>query len=216
VSRTAMMRKKARPTNERLAPMAADARESATKYVEETRDWAAPKVEAAKEWAAPRAEAAVTTVKEDVIPKIAEAVTVALAASEPVREEAVSRGAAAVAALRGDIQAPKPKKHRLRKLFFLAAVLGAAYAGWKAWNAQNRPAEPDAWATPLPPDPALSTPSAMTDDVAGASPDEALADAADETSAAQFPEASITATEPVSAARSKRAQQEADAARGDS
>ena len=118
------------------------------RYAESTRDWAAPKVEAAREWAAPHVEAGATRVKDDVLPRVAGAVTAALAASEPAREEAKTRGSAALAALKGEIEAPKPKKHRLRKLFLLAGVVGAAVAGWKAWVGQtNR--QPEPWATPI-------------------------------------------------------------------
>ena len=128
--------------------MTSDARESAMKYAESTRDWAAPKVEAAKDWAGPRVEPVAARVKDDVLPKVAAAVAAALAASEPAREEAKTRGTAAIAALRGEVEAPKPKKHRLRKLFLLAGVVGAAVAGWKAWVGQtNR--QPEPWATPI-------------------------------------------------------------------
>lgn len=190
-------RKSARRAGEKVGPVASDARESAMRYAESTRDWAAPKVEAAREWAAPHVEPVATRVKEDVLPRVAEAVTAALAASEPAREEAKSRGSAAIAALRGEVEAPKPKKHRLRKLFLLAGVVGAAVAGWKAWvGQQNR--QPEPWATPIgtassagvgsggtagartSPLGATTGIAPVTDDAAGASPDEALADAAEE------------------------------------
>ena len=73
---------------------------------------------------------------------VAGAVTAALAATEPVRTEAATRGSAALAALKGEVEAPKPKKHRIRKLFVLATVLGAAYAGWKAWASQQQSSDP--------------------------------------------------------------------------
>ena len=170
-------RKSARRANKKMAPVASDARESAIRYAETTRDWATPKVEAARDWAAPRMEPVATRVKDDVVPKVAAAVTAALAASEPAREEAKTRGTAAIAALRGEVEAPKPKKHRLRKLFLLAGVIGAAVAGWKAWVGQQD-RQPEPWATPVTTPPLSSAP--VTDDAAGASPDEALADAAEE------------------------------------
>ena len=170
-------RKSARRANKKMAPVASDARESAIRYAETTRDWATPKVEAARDWAAPRVEPVATRVKDDVVPKVAAAVTAALAASEPALEEAKTRGTAAIAALRGEVEAPKPKKHRLRKLFLLAGVIGAAVAGWKAWVGQQD-RQPEPWATPVTTPPLSSAP--VTDDAAGASPDEALADAAEE------------------------------------
>ena len=190
-------RKSARRAGKKVAPVASDARESAVRYAESTRDWAAPKVEAAKDWAEPVA----TRVKDDVLPRVAEAVTAALAASEPAREEAKSRGTAAIAALRGEVEAPKPKKHRVRKLFLLAGVVGAAVAGWKAWVGQSA-RQPEPWATPIGTassggvgtggtagsrastgrtgGTSGSAVTPVTDDAAGASPDEALADKAEE------------------------------------
>jgi hypothetical protein len=121
---------------------------------------------------------------------------------------------AALAALRGEVTAPsQTKKHRLRKLVLLAGVLGAGWAGWKAWLARKQ--DPiDAWTTPpslatSPGTPvgnvsAVGTSSSVTtpttDDPAGAGPDEALADAADE--AAVVPPA--TTTEKVTPARAKK------------
>jgi hypothetical protein len=162
-----------------------------------TKDWAAPKVETAKEWAAPKVESGVDKVKSDVLPVVAGAVTAALAASEPVRNEAASRGSAALAALKGEIEAPKPKKHRIRKLLVLATVLGAAYAGWKAWASQQQSNDPvSPWTSDS--TTSMSTVSPVrpaTDDPGGAGPDEALADAADEATAAE--DGSPAATEPV-------------------
>lgn len=213
-------RKRVRRANKKIAPVASDARESAVKYAEEAREWAAPRVEAARDWAAPRVEPAVTKVKSDVLPKVATAVTAALAASEPAREEAKTRGTAAIAALKGEVEAPAPKKHRLRKLFLLAGVVGAAVAGWKAWAAQGREEQP--WATPLPSTgnvtPAPAHP--VTDDVAGSSPDEALADAAEETAVesetlAATAESPAVETEKVAPKQAKKAKKETEAARAE-
>ncbi|MEP6760511.1 MAG: DUF5324 family protein, partial [Sporichthyaceae bacterium] len=199
-------RKSARRAGKKMSPVASDARDSAVRYAESTRDWAAPKVEAARDWAAPRVEPVATRVKEDVLPRVAEAVTAALAASEPAREEAKSRGTAAIAALRGEVEAPKPKKHRVRKMFLLAGVVGAAVAGWKAWVGSSN--KPDPWATPIGTASSAgagtggsagssstsrttggtgTTMAPVTDDAAGASPDEALADKAEEGAAKTSP-----------------------------
>ena len=216
-------KKSARRAGKKVAPVASDARESAVRYAESTRDWAAPKVEAAREWAAPRVEQGAARVKDDVLPRVAGAVTAALAASEPAREEAMSRGSAAIAALRGEVEAPKPKKHRLRKLFLLAGVVGAAVAGWKAW-AGSANSKPDPWATPIGTG-SSSTPrttmAPVTDDAAGASPDEALADKAEEdsvraekaTPGASSRTSPATTTEKVPPKAAKKAKAEGDAAR---
>lgn len=126
----------------------ADARESAARAAESTRDWAAPKVEAARDWAGPKVEPTVTKVKDDVLPKVAGAVAAAVAASEPVREEARTRGTAAVAALRGELEPPKPKTHRVRNFFLVSSLVGAAAAAWKAWTARTSN-QPDPWAAPI-------------------------------------------------------------------
>jgi hypothetical protein len=232
-------KKSARRAGKKVAPVASDARESAVRYAESTRDWAAPKVEAAKEWAAPRVEQGAARVKDDVLPRVAGAVTAALAASEPAREEAMSRGSAALAALRGEVEAPKPKKHRLRKLFLLAGVVGAAVAGWKAW-AGSANSKPDPWATPIGSGSTSGTGTSgtfgstgsggssgtarmatVTDDAAGASPDEALADQAEEdavsaqkaTPGASSSTSPATTTEKVPPKAAKKAKAEGEAGR---
>ena len=198
MSRTLTLRKK----QSRPATYAGATKDWAAPKVETAREWAAPKAEAAKDWAAPRVEPAVDKVKSDVLPAVAGAVTAALAATEPVRSEAATRGSAALAALKGEVAPPKQKKHRLRKLFLLVSVVGAAYAGWKAWSKQQDTDPTSPWATPSP-----STATSMstvtpvrptTDDPAGAGPDEALADAVDEATAAEdVAPAATTSTEPV-------------------
>ncbi len=227
-------RKKARRANKKVAPVASDARDGAVHYAGATRDWAAPKAEAAKEWAAPKAEAAVdwaapkagaakdwaapkvepavAKVKSDVLPKVAGAVTAALVASEPAREEAKSRGTAAFAALKGEVAPPKPRR-RKRKLLLLLTVIGGAYAGWKAW-AKSASERPEPWATPVSTMPSTGNVgltgtygSSASDDVAGASPDEALADESDLAAAA---ESAPAETETVSPKQSRKVKDETE------
>ena len=182
-------RKQARRANKKVAPVASDARESvvraagssydwAAPKVEATRDWAAPKVETAiewagphvetaKEWAAPHVETAAIKVKSDVLPRVAEAVTAAIVASEPAREEAKIRGTAAIAALRGELDPPPSRRRRRTKRFFMFLTLtGAAIAGWKVWSA-SRSERPDPWVT----SPVAAVP-AETDDPAEETADE--------------------------------------------
>lgn len=226
MSRTKTLRKqtrsKARAANKKAAPVAADARDTAARYAGQTRDWAAPRVEAAKDWAAPRVEPAVEKVQKDVLPAVAGAVTAALAASEPARHEAASRGSAALAALKGEVQAPKPKKHRVRKLFLLATVLGAAYAGWKAWAAKSSSDPAQAWSSSSSSYGAGSSGSGVTsvtsasrpatDDTAGAGPDEALADAADEAKVEDEPAGGTAAGTTTEKVTPKNARKVSDAA----
>jgi Family of unknown function (DUF5324) len=163
-------RKQARRANKKVAPVASDARDSvvraagsgydwaapkveATKdwaapHVETAIDWAAPHVETAIDWAAPRVETAALRVKEEVLPRVAEAVAAALIASEPARDEAKIRGTAAIAALRGELDPPPSRRRRRTKRFFLfLTVSGAAVAGWKVWSS-SKSERPDPWVTP--------------------------------------------------------------------
>ena len=207
--------KRADATRDWAAPKVETAVDWATPKVETAVDWAAPKVTTARDWAAPKVEPAVEKVKSDVLPAVAGAVVSALAASEPARSEAATRGTAALAALKGEVGPPRRSKHRVRKLFLLTAVLGGAYAGWKAWVARNM--DPvDAWTTAPAPSARPQTPvgtvtpvsagGITTDDPAGASPDEALADAAADEDA---PVDLTTTTEPVSTASAKKVSQAA-------
>jgi hypothetical protein len=204
--------KRADATRDWAAPKVETAVDWATPKVETAVDWAAPKVTTAREWAGPKVEPAVEKVKSDVLPAVASAVVSALAASEPARSEAATRGTAALAALKGEVGPPRRSKHRIRKLFLLTAVLGGAYAGWKAWVARNM--DPvDAWTTAPAPSARPQAPvgsvtpvsGITTDDPAGASPDEALADAAAEEDAP----VDLTTTEPVSTASAKKVSQAA-------
>lgn len=193
------------------APKVETAVDWAAPKVESAREWAAPRVGVAREWAEPKVEPVVDKVRKDVVPAVTGAVVTALAATEPQRSEIASRGAAALAALRGEVEKPKPKKHRLRRLVLLTTVVGAAYAAWKAYTARNQNPV-DAWTSPPPATTATPStevgsvpavgaePSHVTDDAAGASPDEALADAADEAK----PEPPAATTEPVSPAQAKK------------
>lgn len=171
-------RKQARRANKKVAPVASDARESvvraagssydwAAPKVEATKEWATPHVETAKEWAAPHVETAAIKVKSDVLPRVAEAVTAAIVASEPAREEAKIRGTAAIAALRGELDPPPSRRRRRTKRFFMFLTLtGAAIAGWKVWSA-SRSERPDPWVT----SPVAAVP-AETDDPAEETADE--------------------------------------------
>jgi Family of unknown function (DUF5324) len=122
----------------------------AAPHVETAADWAAPHVETAKDWAAPRVETAALRVKEDVLPRVAEAVVAAFAASEPAREEAKNRGTAAIAALRGELDPPRPRGRRRKRLFLFLTVSGAAFAGWKVWSSKNAADRPDPWVSASP------------------------------------------------------------------
>jgi hypothetical protein len=185
-------------TTEWATPRVEIARVWATPHVENARVWATPHVEAAREWAGPHVDEAVERARAEVLPKLAAAAaaaTAALAATEPVREEAKTRGNAAYLALKGELAPPTPRRRRGKRFLLLTGIGGAAGAAWYAWQ-QRSGSDPwsgsdETWSgtyssTSAPVDtaaaasattPAESPPFVgASDDAAGASPDEALAD----------------------------------------
>jgi vacuolar-type H+-ATPase subunit H len=166
-------RDRARPViteaREKAGPLIADAREKAGPMLADARDKAGPVLaETRHRW------------ESDVRPAVLSAVAAADEASEPYREEALRRGKAAAAALRGEV-APAPKKKRgLRRFMMLLALAGVGALVAKmlsdrkaatAWQSSYQPA-------PAPP-PAPSPAPPATDDEAASSPGEAIADSAD-------------------------------------
>ncbi|MHC3470236.1 DUF5324 family protein [Streptomyces sp. 7R007] len=160
-----------------VAPYADTAKDRAAHYAHEARVRLAPKVSLAADQArvqydayvAPRLEQARTHVPPKVDQAAHEAAAVtrraarqaadysrprieqAVAAAGPVRDEAAARGAAALAALRGQVS-PKEiqklaRKHQRRAragraarfLLVLGAVAGGAFAAWKWWDKQANP-----------------------------------------------------------------------------
>ncbi len=116
-----------------------------------------------------------------MLPVITAAIAAADKATEDVRDETSKRGKAAVAALKGEVEAPK-KKHRLRTLLIVLGLGGIAAAVAKKMSDR----EPTtAWQSSYTPTPAATAATdnggahrADADDQGGASPDVAAADAA--------------------------------------
>lgn len=160
-----------------VAPYADTAKDKAAHYSHEARARLAPKVSLAAEQAraqygtyvAPRIDQALTHVPPKLDQAAHEAalrtrraarqaadytaprVEKAVAAAGPVRDEAAARGAAALAALRGQVTAKEiqklVRKHERRaragrtakKLVIFGALVGAALAAWKWWDKQANP-----------------------------------------------------------------------------
>ncbi|MDQ0600429.1 hypothetical protein QF037_004774 [Streptomyces canus] len=160
-----------------VAPYADTAKDRAAHYTHEARVRLAPKVSQAAEQArvqydahlAPRLEQALTHVPPKVDQAAHEAavrtrkaarqaadysrprIEQAVAAAGPVRDEAASRGTAALLALRGQVSAKQIEKlvrkqerrarvGRLAKALAIAGVVaGGAYAAWKWWDKQANP-----------------------------------------------------------------------------
>ncbi|MFF0745030.1 DUF5324 family protein [Streptomyces sp. NPDC004111] len=164
-----------------VAPYAGTAKETAVHYAHEARTRLAPRVSQATQQAAeqarqqydahlaPRIEQARTHVparvdeaahKAAVVTKkaakqaaeyTAPRVEHAMAAAQPVREEAAARSTAALAALRGQVSAKEVqklvRKHERRarsgrlakRLVVLGLLAGGAFAAWKWWDKQANP-----------------------------------------------------------------------------
>ena len=172
-----------------VEPRVQHAREVIQPYVDEATTRIGPYVEQAKESAEktwiPAAEEAAhkdqERFKDDVVPAVSAALATAAAASEPYREEARRRGAATLAAVKGEVEPPK-KSHKLRNLLVLLGLGGIAFFVAKrltesedsAWQTSYEP-------TPAPPPTTPPRPTVVPDpenhDAGAAGPDEALADA---------------------------------------
>jgi hypothetical protein len=172
-------------TKTRVQDIAEQAIERVSPVIEEAREKIVPAAEAA-------ADTAKTTFNESVVPQAAALLAAASAASEPYREEAKRRGAATLAAVKGEVEAPPKKSHKVRNFVLLAAVGGAiAYLVKRftgddsaAWESNYRASGP----TPVPD---LATPAEPADDAAAAGPDEALADATEQPHTPTDPESPL-------------------------
>ena len=116
---------KVMPYANRAQKSAAKAQKKAGPVVEQAWDRVAPAVESAKERLGP--------VALDARDKAEAAVVTAMEASEPYRQEAMKRGTAAWLALRGELQAPEPKKNRhwIRNILLIGGIGGSAYLAYR-------------------------------------------------------------------------------------
>lgn len=136
---------------ERVGPAAGRATENA-------KEWARPRVEHGIGVAAPRMESVVTNlaprvdtardrIVDDLIPRIAEAISTWASASTAVKDEAVTRSHGAAAVISGAAVA-SPKGGRKKQLLILLGLVGAAGAAVAAFMKQSAPKD-DPWTTPL-------------------------------------------------------------------
>jgi len=147
---------------DRVAPAIGQAAESAREWgqprVEAAREWAKPHVEHGIEIAAPKLESAVSSlapkvdiardkIVDELLPRVADAITSWAAATAAAKDEAASRGAGAVAVVSGNaVASPKGKKRG--KVLMIFGLLSAAAAGAAAFMKRSAPKD-DPWATPL-------------------------------------------------------------------
>jgi len=160
--------------------------------MEAAREKAGPVLAEARDKAAPTVNDARDRLTTEVLPVLTAALAAAGEATEDVRGESKKRGKAAIAALKGEVEAPKRKKHRFRK-FLVVVGLGSA-AAYVAKKLSDRPSS-TTWESNYTPSPAPESPIGAhraEDDIAndqgGASPDVAAADAASEPHEATTPD----------------------------
>ena len=172
---------------ERVLPAVGQATGSAKEWakprVERGIEVAAPRLESAVNGLAPRVDTARDKIVDDLIPRIAEAISAWAVASAAARDEAVSRGQGAAAVISGDsVAKPRGKKRRvLLALGLIGAAGGAAMAVMK----RSAPKD-DPWTTPLA-DPGVATANGRHSatarvDEADATKESEILDALDDTS----------------------------------
>jgi Family of unknown function (DUF5324) len=166
---------------DRVSPAMDSARQRIGPAVGDARDKVRPAIDHAR-----------TVLKDDVVPKVAEAMSAAATASEPYRTEARRRGTAAYAALKGDVEVPSRKSKRRwpRMLLVVTALAGAAVAAykyltrgtatqWQPLESTTPPRRSDqAGSMSQSTSQSTSRPGPGTSDPGGAGPDEAVADQA--------------------------------------
>lgn len=110
-----------------------------------------PRVELAVSTAARRTRQGTRQATDYAVPRVEHALVTARTASAPARQEVAMRGAAAMAALRGNVTAAEidrlARRHirrarngRIaRRLAMVSMVGGAGFAAWKWWSKQTNP-----------------------------------------------------------------------------
>lgn len=135
---------------ERVVPAvgqaAGNAKEWAKPRVEHGIEVAAPKLESAVSGLAPKVDTARDKIVDELIPRLAEAISAWAAASAAAKDEALSRGQGAAAVISGDaVASPKGRKRRVLLAF---GVLTAAAAAAMAVMRRSAPKD-DPWTTPI-------------------------------------------------------------------
>ena len=149
---------------ERIVPIAANARLLGTQAAHDAFDRFGPALDSARERVGPAVEVARDQVSDNLMPRLTAALSAA--AASPVAVEATKRGQATLAAARGELSLPEPKKGRsgwVKRLLIVAAAAALAVVAFRKffgtkdadWQAA-RPSTP--YAPPTPP----STPTPAT------------------------------------------------------
>lgn len=184
---------------DRITPTYETALDKAVPLFNDARDKAAPVLADARDKAAPAFEGAKDRFNAEVLPLLTAAAVAASEATEEVRGETKKRSKAAVAALKGEVEAPEKKTHRFRNFLIVLGLGGIAAAVAKklsdrpaatTWQSQpSTSSATGAHRAPVAEPAAVVDPAAESDtDQGGASPDVAAADAAAEPHEATTPD----------------------------
>ena len=124
-----------------------NAKEWARPRVEHGIEVAAPRLESAVNGLAPRVDTARDMIVDELIPRIAEAISAWAATSVAAKDEAVSRGQGAASVLSGDAVA-SPRGRKKKRVLVGLGLLTAAVAAAMAFMKKSAPKD-DPWTTPL-------------------------------------------------------------------
>jgi len=149
---------------ERLMPIAASAKLLGGQAAHDAFDKFSPALSSARERVGPAVDVARDKVSDDLLPRLSEALTAA--AASPIAVEAAKRGQATLAAAKGELSLPEPKKKSrwVKRLAIVAAVTAVAVVAFRKffgtkdadWQAA-RPSTP--YAPPTPPTPPTPAPA---------------------------------------------------------
>jgi hypothetical protein len=210
---------------EKAGPILAEAKEQVESALAEAREQAAPAIVGALDGAKAKAGPALADVRDKATPLVASGAALA-AEKASAAAEAAAEKAARTAAHGRDVASAKAaelvgkprKKHRLRTMVILTGIAalvgfvvkrlksGGDRANWQSSYTPTPPPSPSATTqTPIGDAAEASTAPAATDE-GGASPDEALADAVDESRDVTTPDdpADVVELEPGEEAAAKR------------
>lgn len=182
----------------KAAPVLADVRDKAAPVLADARVKAAPVLADVRDKAAPVLADVRDRLTGEVLPVVTGAITALDAATEDARAEAVKRGRAAAAALKGEVAEP-PKTHKVRNLLVVLGLAGVAFALVK----RLRGGQPTTtWQTSYTPPPVPSSAETggahradTTQDTAASDPAEAAADATEAPHEATTPDNPLTETQ---------------------
>lgn len=122
---------------DRVGPLAQQARVRSAAAAQQAVDALGPKLNEAVVLVSPAVESAREKVQDDLLPRLSEVLE--RAAESDVARTATSRGAATMAALRGELELPEPEPEKkkggvgrvFRRLALVAALLGVGYVAFK-------------------------------------------------------------------------------------